>query len=496
MPIATNVLDRETTELGEHSATVPVNTETGLPTVSWTEDYERRANPALFTDLLGEAVPVLRWAQWRVLDTAEGFARALLPLTDRTTNQQGTHQGALMMLAAEYAGGVALATLFPGFPIVGVHAQESDWPADRAAMWLAKAEMTYATPSTADLIVTCRVPTEQIERIRHRFLQGAPIVLPLVVELESDGTRVATATLTYFARRSSFLKPQTPADRPSRLFVHMIKASARLVAGLRAHNSSSPTPLFHDPYSASVAGTHGRLLADQFSRVLPELPMLVAARTRDADDCLTAALACGARQVVFIGVGFDCRPLRLLADDHNVSIFELDLTVMLDERERLLASLPQTAPLHRTQVPIDLSQDDLAVELLRARDFDPELPTVFVFEGVSMYLAKADNQRVLRSIARLMKHPQSRLWLDSIASSVVDDTTGHATVTQFVRRMARIGEPFVFGLDCPESFFRSVGLEPVRTTAASAYHSAERSPILDLYRFHVVRRSSTDIGQL
>ncbi len=319
----------------------PLDAQADLPSISWEDDYAHRANPALFTELLTQAVPALRSAEWRLLATADGYAQSVLPLIEATTNHQGTHQAALMMLAADYTGGVALATLFHGFPVVGVHSPEPDWSADRAVMWLAKAEIKYTAPSTADVIVTCRVSTELIDQARLRFIQGEPVLLPLVVALESDEATVATATMTYFARRSSFLRPREKTDRPNGLFQHQLKASAQLVAGLRALNGSIAASPINDPFSATVAGAHGRLLADLVTRVLPELSALVASRTRDADDTMLAALESGVRQVVFIGVGLDCRPLRLLADCRNVTVFELDLPAMLQERERSLASLPQ-----------------------------------------------------------------------------------------------------------------------------------------------------------
>jgi hypothetical protein len=54
-------------------------------------------------------------------------------------------------------------------------------------MWLAKAAISYSVPSTADLIITCRIPPDRIDAIRARFLRGAPGLVPLEIELVSDG---------------------------------------------------------------------------------------------------------------------------------------------------------------------------------------------------------------------------------------------------------------------------------------------------------------------
>jgi hypothetical protein len=84
---------------------------------------------------LRSAVPVLGHVGWEVLDVAEGFARTLLPLNEASTNQHGSHQAALMVLAADYTGGIALGTLFRGCPIAGVHPRAAR---EGAALWLSQ----------------------------------------------------------------------------------------------------------------------------------------------------------------------------------------------------------------------------------------------------------------------------------------------------------------------------------------------------------------------
>jgi methyltransferase (TIGR00027 family) len=107
------------------------------------------------------------------------------------------------------------------------------------------------------------------------------------------------------------------------------------------------------------------------------------------------AIAAGTRQLVFLGV--DCRPFRLLADSPNLAVFELDRPGMLHERQQVLQSISQFASLHRRQVGIDFSHDDVADVLLATGSFDPDLPTLFILEGVSMHLDGAANARLLRS---------------------------------------------------------------------------------------------------
>jgi methyltransferase (TIGR00027 family) len=456
--------------------------------ISWEEDYRRRTNPDLFTDLLQESVPLLKHLGWRVVETAEGYARTHLPLNCEATNQHGTHQAAAIMIAGDYTGGVALATLFRGFPIVGVHPRAAGGEADTATMWLAKAEITYHAPSTDDLAATCTIPSDRIGHIRQRFLRGRSVLLPLEVQFESGGVRVATATLTYFARRSSFLKPRTPDARPTVLHTHLVKSSARLIAGIRALESASEGGNA-DPFSSRVAGVHGRLLASRFTAILPQLRDMVAARTRDADQALREALWDGAQQVVFVGVGLDCRAFRMLAEHPEVTVFELDLPTMLTVREEALAAVADLPGVRRRAVPIDLERQDVAEALLATGEFDLTLVTFVIFEGGTMYFDAETNRRIFASLWRLLDNPDSTLWTDFVSRPVVDGTTGYAEVEGFLREMGRLGEPFVFGLDNPSPYFAELGYEAVRSRGSDWYLREHDDPLFAHYHFHVLRRA-------
>jgi hypothetical protein len=73
-----------------HSGSVLVQSADHIPEVSWIDDYKQRTNPALFTELLRQAVRALGAVQWQVLETADGYARSVLPLVGPSTNHQGT----------------------------------------------------------------------------------------------------------------------------------------------------------------------------------------------------------------------------------------------------------------------------------------------------------------------------------------------------------------------------------------------------------------------
>lgn len=112
---------------------------------------------------------------------------------------------------------------------------------------------------------------------------------------------------------------------------------------------------------------------------------------------------------------------------------------MLVERERALAGIEKLPPVRRTPVPVNLELEDPADALLAVEGFDSRLPTFLVFEGTSMYLEAEVNARTLRSLHRLMGHPESRLWVDVVAGSVVDDSSADPAVQRFLEAMAPAG---------------------------------------------------------
>jgi methyltransferase (TIGR00027 family) len=458
--------------------------------ISWEDDYRQRVNPQLFTELLHEAVPVLQHIGWKVLETGEGYAKTLLPLNYESTNQHGTHQAALIVLAGDYTGGIALATLIRGVPVIGVHPQRSD---NGAALWLVSVDITYKAPSAGDLVITSRFAPEEFERIQRRYLRGKQCLEAVRIVFESEGNDVATATFTYFLRQSSYLKPQTPEARMNILFSHRVKASARLIAGVRAMGSTEPNPLYFDPYSRVAAGVHGELLAKRFTGILPQLRDMVSARTKDADNCFLKSIAKGTKQIVFVGVGFDLRAFRLLNGERNIQVFELDLPYMLAEREKLLARIENLPHVQRKSIGINLQLEDFAQRLIE-NGFDPSLPSFFVLEGASMYFEEAVNKKIFQSLGELMDNAGSLLWVDIVAQSVIDGAAGFPEIQSFLSRMEKLGEPFIFGVEDPTIYFSNLGFEIASRTPSNAYRPELSDPVFMLYEFFLLRRAQTLIA--
>ena len=160
------------------------------------------------------------------------------------------------------------------------------------------------------------------------------------------------------------------------------------------------------------------------------------ARTRFFDDEVLEALASGTKQVVIVGAGYDGRALRFRAP--GVQFFELDHPATQGDKRRRVEALG--VPLdHLTFASIDLMRERLG-EVLSGAGHDPAQPSLFVCEGLLLYLSGPVVEQLLRDL-RSRAAPGSRL-----AVSTREDLPGGSDLTAargWARRLllAVIGEP-------------------------------------------------------
>ena len=461
-------------------------------TTSWEADYRDRMNPQLVTRLLRKSVPALEACDWRLSEVDYGLVKSILPLNQATTNQHGTHQAALISLSADYTGGTALASLLNGVPMAGVHQCK---PTDSASLWLAAMDVKYIRPSTGHLTGCCHIDDKTATTIVHRYSQGKRVLASLGITFESNGELVAEGVLKYFAQPTIQLLDSS--SNRSLLFRQKIKASARMIAGIRAgrdlnwnRSSESGQRLRVDcPHAVIAAGPHGQLLAARLRKALPQLTEMVVARTQHIDN--TIRNTPGMRQLVLIGAGLDMRAFRHAIRRPDMTCFEMDLPEMLDERDRVIQEIDPQSSLKRVRLETDFLKDNLADTLRACPQFDPSLPTVLVYEGCSMYFEESVNREIIQDLLSMMKNPHSRLWIDFVTRQSVEGGTDVPEITDFLMRMDDLGESFVFGSDQPSQFLASCGAPKIEVTSASEFLQAEArgplDPVYEVYNFTVSR---------
>src|SRR3954468_2594760 len=119
------------------------------------------------------------------------------------------------------------------------------------------------------------------------------------------------------------------------------------------------------------------------------------ARTTFFDQAALDAIARGVDQVVIVGAGYDDRALRFRSP--GVRFFELDHpATQADKRRRVEALGADTEGL--VFVAADFARDSVA-ELLAEAGHDSSRPTLFVCEGLLIYLSADGIVNLLRALA-------------------------------------------------------------------------------------------------
>jgi len=166
-------------------------------------------------------------------------------------------------------------------------------------------------------------------------------------------------------------------------------------------------------------------------------------RTRVVDDELRSFVEAGGRQVVLLGAGFDCRAARLCRALAGSVVFEVDHPATQAKKRKVLGGLgAESADV--AYVAWDFERD--AMEKLPARlaesGHDHALPTLTVWEGVTMYLTPPAIEAAVAAV-RAYSGKGSRLAFTYFDRAVVEHPPLARRLAGHV--VARAGEPFRFG---------------------------------------------------
>src|SRR5438067_7342209 len=174
----------------------------------------------------------------------------------------------------------------------------------------------------------------------------------------------------------------------------------------------------------------------------------LAARTAFFDRAVTGALGHGVAQVVVGAAGYDGRAFRYAKP--GVRWFEVDHPATQRHKLRRLERLGIDAS-HVRFVEADFTREPVAGRL-RAAGLDPDAPSLFLLEGVAVYLEPAVLEEVLRQF-RQVAAPGS-----SLAISVsLSRPRGDAARARFQAMVAALGEP-------ARSTFEAAGAEALLAT--------------------------------
>ncbi|NTW94125.1 MAG: SAM-dependent methyltransferase [Chlorobiaceae bacterium] len=448
---------------------------------AWEQDRKERFNLAALTDSFHESVPVLDFIDWKITAVERGYTETVLPLNPNSSNQYITHQAALMLLAADYTGGIALASLFHMIPIIGFVPSTDD---NAAYMWGAKAAIQWFAPSCHNLTCKASIDKSKWEMLAKRYAESKRVITTVPIMMYNGEKLVAQADFTYWAQDINGMKRNAfDVEKINVLYEHKTKTTAKLIVGLRAMEQEKPVEerRFDDPYAFMLAGKQGITLARRFSMDTPYLQNMVTARTLHLDAAIIQfAQGKPACNVVNIGAGYDSRFWRLNVE--NATIYELDLPIMLNERKRIFDYSKKNTI---RNIDIDLTLRPIDDALRQTEDFDHELPTFFIWEGGSMYFRPEEIDFILTSITRMMTQ-DSCFWFDYVSEDLVEDGTGVKAAEDFMRNMRKMGEPFVNGYNDIGALAEKYHLALEQNIDSGAVLDIQED-IYDHYRFCILK---------
>lgn len=137
-----------------------------------------------------------------------------------------------------------------------------------------------------------------------------------------------------------------------------------------------------------------RLCADMSFTPPAWLRPSIAVRTEFVDEQVQSAIARGVRQVVICGAGYDDRGLRFRTA--GVRFFELDHPSTQADKARLLQEMGAGEDV--VLAAVDFRADDTGAVLERA-GHDARQPTLFICEGLMVYLDQATSRQLLGALA-------------------------------------------------------------------------------------------------
>jgi len=173
--------------------------------------------------------------------------------------------------------------------------------------------------------------------------------------------------------------------------------------------SARQDALFSDPFAAELGGTTG---SDFSAKMRSQMPWpeyhvrWVAVRTKFIDDRLAqfAGGCCpGPKgfQFVNLGSGLDARTFRLEPLRYARAAFEVDKPEVVGAFGRAMARMDAAEMCPRVGLAVDLATADALTHALLAAGFDASVPTFWLLEGLTMYLAPHANTHLLEQISRL-----------------------------------------------------------------------------------------------
>jgi methyltransferase (TIGR00027 family) len=243
------------------------------------------------------------------------------------------------------------------------------------------------------------------------------------------------------------VKPETPSQ------------TAAVVAAARALGRHLPRAarLMSDPYglrflypalaSMFAPGIASTALAVRWVAPLRRWILYMQVRTRVIDDILCDFVDGGGRQVVILGAGYDCRAHRFSARLAESTVFEVDHPATQRRKRKILEGEGEDGNLRYVTWNFEAQPMSELPAALASAGLRPELRTLTIWEGVTMYLTEVAIEDTLAAM-RTYSGAGSRLVLTYFDREMIE--ARHAIPSIVKTFVAQVGEPWRWGWDPDE----------------------------------------------
>jgi methyltransferase (TIGR00027 family) len=186
-------------------------------------------------------------------------------------------------------------------------------------------------------------------------------------------------------------------------------------------------------------------------RRYPGITTEVVLRTRYIDDYVRECVGGGIRQLVILGAGYDSRAYRIDGLKGNVNVFEVDHPATQKLKTERLKGIPGSFPDHVVHVSIDFHREKLDRRLSEI-GYDKKLKTLFIWEGVAMYITAEAVDETLAFVVNNSGQGSSIIFnylVEPVGDGPSDPEMSWWTLKnrqKWLEYAERIGEPFTFGI--------------------------------------------------
>ncbi len=171
----------------------------------------------------------------------------------------------------------------------------------------------------------------------------------------------------------------------------------------------------------------------------------VIARTKAIDLEFKKALEQGCKQILIFGAGFDSRGIRMGQNAGGTRVFELDAPATQNAKIERYRQKKVKLPANLVFIPIDFDRESLP-ERLEQSGFDKGCPSLFILEGLTMYLQPESIDSTFRVISDFAGKG-SRIIFDHIYASVLRRENLYEGEQALYDSTAENGEGFCFGIE-------------------------------------------------